>query len=244
MPYLSDDDRWDAVQRRARDADGEFLFAVRTTGVYCRPTCPGRPLRRNTEFFDTIEAARAAGYRACKRCRPDEMRETLRYAIGPCDLGQVLVCTSAAGLRAVLLGDEPSGLVRELSARFPRALLKADAEPLAETLTAVRRAIGEPAAPFTMPLDLQGGELARAVWNAIAAIPAGRTASYVEVARAIGRPRAARAVAQALASNPLAVVVPCHRVVRADGSLSGYRWGAARKQALLAREAAGQKAAA
>ncbi|HZZ36866.1 MAG TPA: methylated-DNA--[protein]-cysteine S-methyltransferase [Caulobacteraceae bacterium] len=236
MTYLSDQSRWDAVQRRERAADGAFVFAVKTTGVYCRPTCAGRPLRANVAFFDTPEAARAAGFRACKRCRPDEARERLRYSIAPCDLGSMLVCVSDAGLRAVLLGDDPAALRRDLEARFPKALI-AEARLDAE-VAAVRSVIASPGAPLNLPLDVRGGELAQAVWTALMAIPAGETASYADLARAIGRPRAARAVAQACAANPLPVVVPCHRVVRADGSLSGYRWGVARKQALIAREAA------
>src|SRR5438034_11229129 len=104
MTTFADDARWDAVQRRDRIADGEFVFAVRTTGVYCRPTCPGRPLRANVAFFATTDAARAAGFRACKRCRPDEIREQLRFATAAGDLGQILVCVSDNGLRAVLLG--------------------------------------------------------------------------------------------------------------------------------------------
>ncbi len=212
------------------------MFAVRTTGVYCRPTCPGRPLRANVTFFETTEGARAAGFRACKRCRPDEAREALRYAIGPCDLGLVLVCASDSGLRAVLLGDDAAALRRELEGRFPKALIRESG--LAAELAAVTQAIASPGARLDLMLDVQGGDLAKAVWAALMAIPAGATMSYTQVAGAIGRPRAARAVAQACAANPLAVVVPCHRVVRADGGLSGYRWGADRKRALIAREAA------
>jgi AraC family transcriptional regulator of adaptative response/methylated-DNA-[protein]-cysteine methyltransferase len=235
MTYLTDDARWSAVQRRDRTADGAFVFAVKTTGVYCRPTCPGRPLRANASFFDAPEAARAAGFRACKRCRPEEARETLRFAVAPCELGQVLVCVSDAGLRAVLLGDDPAVLRRDLEARFSTALIRETA--LEAELAAVRCAITAPGGRFGLPLDVRGGNLAQAVWAALRAIPLGQTRSYAEIAQAIGRPRAARVVAQACAANPLAVVVPCHRVVRADGGLSGYRWGPERKRALIAREA-------
>jgi AraC family transcriptional regulator of adaptative response/methylated-DNA-[protein]-cysteine methyltransferase len=237
-PFESDDARWAAVQRRDRNADGAFVFAVTTTGVYCRPDCSGRPLRRNVRFFDTIPAARAAGFRACKRCRPDEARETLTWDAGPCDLGVVLVATSDRGLSAVLLGEDSDSLARDLAARFRGARLRREPEVVAEALAAVLARLEDPAAPFDLPLDPRGGDLAQAVWRALIEIPLGTTASYADVARAIGRPAAARAVAQACAANPLAVVVPCHRVVRSDGALAGYRGGLPRKQALLALEAA------
>ena len=236
--YDTDDARWDAVQRRDRQADGAFVFAVVTTGVYCRPECSGRPLRRNVRFFDGVEAARAAGFRACKRCRPDEARETLIWDVQPCDLGQVLAAVTEKGLAAVLLGDHAPSLARDLTARFPKARLVRDEAGLAGTMAAVQARLADPAAPFEIALDLRGGPLAQAVWAALRAIPAGETTSYGDLARAIGRPSAARAVAQACAANPLAVVTPCHRVVRAGGAISGYRWGVERKRALLDREAA------
>jgi len=236
-PYLTDDDRWEAVQRRDRAAEGAFLIAVKTTGVYCLPSCQGRPLRRNVEFFEGAPAARAAGYRPCKHCRPDEPRETLTWATAPTSLGLALVAMSGRGVRAILLGDDEAALAADLAARFRQARLAHDPAAIAQALAAVANAVDTGAA-LTLPLDAQGSDLAQAVWAQLRVIPAGRTASYAEVARAIGRPRAARAVAQACAANPLAVVVPCHRVVRSDGALSGYRWGAARKRALLAREAA------
>ncbi len=231
--YADDDARWAAVQRRDRAAEGAFLIAVKTTGVYCLPSCQGRPLRKNVEFFGGAEAARAAGYRACKHCRPDTPREVLTWAHTETGLGRVLVAASPAGVRAILPGEE----VTSLAGRFPKARLVADAAGLSATLEAVRASIDD-GAGFDLPLDAAGGELAQAVWAALRAIPEGETRSYADVARAIGRPRAARAVAQACAANPLAVVVPCHRVVRSDGALSGYRWGPERKAALLAREAA------
>jgi len=236
-PYVTDDARWDAVQRRDRQADGVFYFAVATTGVYCRPDCSGRPLRRNVRFFDTAEAAREAGFRPCKRCRPDAARETLTWDVQACDLGQVLAAITDKGLAAVLLGDHAPSLERDLKARFPKARLVRDADALAPAMAAVRARLADPAAPFDIALDPRGGPLAQAVWAALRAIPAGTTTSYGELARAIGRPGAARAVAQACAANPLAVVTPCHRVVRAGGAISGYRWGVERKRALLAQEA-------
>lgn len=237
-PYATDDARWAAVQRRDRQADGAFVFAVTTTGVYCRPDCPGRPLRRNVRFFEGQAAAREAGFRPCKRCRPDEARETLTWDVQPCALGQVLAAVTDKGLAAVLLGDHAPSLERDLATRFPKARLVRDAVALAPTMTAVSARLADPAAALDIPLDPRGGPLAQAVWTALRAIPAGTTTSYGALARAIGRPGAARAVAQACAANPLAVVTPCHRVVRAGGEISGYRWGVERKRALRAREAA------
>jgi AraC family transcriptional regulator, regulatory protein of adaptative response / methylated-DNA-[protein]-cysteine methyltransferase len=236
--YETDDARWEAVQRRDRKADGAFVFAVTTSGVYCRPDCSGRPLRRNVRFYDSRQAAQAAGFRACKRCRPDEARETLAWGVQPCDLGMVLAAVTDKGLALVLLGDHAPSLERDLAARFPKARLVRDAAALAPAMAAVQARLADPAAPFEIALDPRGGPLAQAVWAALRAIPAGETTSYGELARAIGRPGAARAVAQACAANPLAVITPCHRVVRADGGISGYRWGVERKRALLAQEAA------
>ncbi|ATQ44308.1 methylated-DNA--[protein]-cysteine S-methyltransferase [Caulobacter mirabilis] len=238
MAYDTDDARWTAVVTRDQDADGEFLFAVTTTGVYCRPGCSGRPLRRNVRFYDTARAARADGFRACKRCRPDEARETLRWTTVATDLGAALVAASDAGLRAITLGDDAAALRADLSARFPKARLVQDAGGLGDLAAKVRALIADPTAGAELPLDDRGTELQRAVWKALRAIPPGRTASYAEVARAIGRPEAVRAVAQACGANPLAVLTPCHRVVRSDGGLSGYRWGVERKRALLVREGA------
>ena len=232
----TDDARWEAMRRRDRDLDGAFFIAVRTTGVYCLASCAGRPLRKNVEFHDTRESARAAGFRACLRCKPDQPRETLRWATVPTSLGLVLVARSEAGLRLVTLGDDADTLVRDLERRFRQARLTPDPEGLGADLKAVAARIDHPDGKLDLSLDAQGTELQKAVWAALRAIPAGTTASYVEVARTIGRPTAARAVAQACGANPLAVITPCHRVVRADGGLSGYRWGVARKAALLARE--------
>jgi len=234
----TDDARWEAMRRRDRDLDGAFFIAVRTTGVYCLASCAGRPLRQNVEFHDTQASARAAGFRPCLRCKPDQPRETLRYATVPTSLGLALVARSNAGLRLVTLGDDEDTLVRDLERRFRAARLTPDAEGLAADLEAVAQRINQPDAPLALPLDAQGTDLQKAVWAALRAIPTGTTASYAEVARTIGRPTAARAVAQACGANPLAVITPCHRVVRADGGLSGYRWGVERKRALLSAEAA------
>jgi AraC family transcriptional regulator of adaptative response/methylated-DNA-[protein]-cysteine methyltransferase len=233
--YDTDDARWAALQARDPSAEGRFLAVVKTTGVYCRPTCSGRPLRGNVSFVETAEQARAAGYRACKRCKPDEPRETVRFATARTELGVVLAATTDKGLCAVTLGDDPTELAADLARRFPKAIRIEDAEALAGALDEVKAILAGKRG--SLPLDERGTDLQRGVWAALREIPAGRTVSYADVARSIGRPTAMRAVAQACGANPIAVITPCHRVVRADGGLTGYRWGVERKAALLAREA-------
>ena len=236
--YPDDDARWNAMRAKDRAAEGAFYIGVRTTGVYCVASCGGRPLRKNVAFYATREDARAAGLRACLRCKPDINRETLRWAVGETSLGLALVARSDTGLRLVTLGDDAEALRLDLEKRFKHARIIPDAEGLAGDLKAVAALVDHPESRVDLPLDDQGTELQKAVWSALRAIPAGETASYADIARAIGRPSAFRAVAQACGANPLAVVTPCHRVVRSDGGLSGYRWGVERKRALLAREAA------
>jgi AraC family transcriptional regulator of adaptative response/methylated-DNA-[protein]-cysteine methyltransferase len=235
--YDTDDKRWAAGRARDRKADGHFYTAVRTTGVYCLPSCSGRPKRQNVEYHQTAESARAAGFRPCKRCRPDEL-ELLRYASAPTELGLVTAAVSGKGLKAVVFAENPAEALADLERRFPRARFSEDQTGLAPVLAEISGLVVRPSASTRLKLDAHGTELQEKVWAALRDIPAGRTASYAEVARAIGRPEAVRAVAQACGANPLAVVTPCHRVVRSDGSLSGYRWGVDRKRALLAREAA------
>jgi AraC family transcriptional regulator of adaptative response/methylated-DNA-[protein]-cysteine methyltransferase len=343
-----DEERWEAVLRRDPAFDGKFLFAVRTTGVYCRPSCASRAAKReNVSFYATAEAAQRAGYRACKRCRPDRLGapdpkveavrraceriaaaeeapslkdlaaragmspfhfhrvfkkitgvtpkayaaqmqarraaeglrtagtvteaiydagfnsssrfyETsaarlgmtptalrrggqgalIRFAVGETSLGAVLVAATEKGVCAIMLGDDPDRLARELQDRFPRAEL-VGGDPGFERMVA--EAVGLVEAPregLDLPLDIRGTAFQERVWQALRAIPPGKTATYAEIARAVGRPKAARAVAQACAANVLAIAIPCHRVVRADGDLSGYRWGVERKRELLDREAA------
>jgi len=347
-----DDVRWQAVQRRDAGADGSFWYSVATTGVYCRPTCRSRlPLRRNVAFHSSTEAAERAGFRPCRRCRPDQaavpdetgrliaaacasldqaiddglptptlaalaaaagrspfhfqrmfkrrigltpaqyaaarrgetLREGLesgasvtdsiydagygsssryyetadavlgmtatewrrlgagtviRFAVGQSSLGVILVAATAKGVCAIQLGDDPQALVERLQDRFSAATL-IGADPDFEAVIA--RIVGyveRPLGGLDLALDLDGTLFQRRVWQALRAIPAGDRVSYAEIARRIGMPTASRAVAQACGANPLAVAIPCHRVVRSDGSLSGYRWGVERKQALLDREAA------
>ncbi len=340
------DPRWAALQARDARADGSFFYSVRTTGVYCRPSCGARQARaENVAFHATAAAAERAGFRPCKRCRPDqislaqqhavmvtaacraiEQAETtpaleqlaqpsglspshfhrvfkavtgvtpkqyamayrsarvrkelarsatvteaifdagyhassrfyeqanqvlgmtpsnyraggadsaIRFAIGECSLGAILVAQSERGVCAILLGDEPDALARDLQDRFPRALLVGD-DPGYERLVAqVIGFVDAPEVGLDLPLDVRGTAFQQRVWQALREIPVGRTASYGEIAQRIGQPDAARAVARACASNTLAVAIPCHRVVRNDGNLSGYRWGVERKRALLERE--------
>ena len=343
----SADPRWAAVVARDAAADGAFVYSVRTTGVYCRPSCASRRARpENVRFHATGEAAAAAGFRPCRRCRPDRpslaeenaalvtaacrtieaadrpptlealaaaaglspfhfhrlfrsvtgvtprayarehrarrMRSALdaertvtraiyeagyasngrfyadsrgvlgmtptdfraggpdveiRFAIGECSLGSILVARSAQGVCAILLGDDPDALVRQLQARFPRAeLVGGDAE-FERMVAVVVGFVERPGLGLDLPLDVRGTAFQQRVWQALRRIPAGRTMSYAEIARYIGAPRSVRAVAHACATNLLAVAIPCHRVVRSDGGLAGYRWGVERKRALLAREA-------
>jgi AraC family transcriptional regulator of adaptative response/methylated-DNA-[protein]-cysteine methyltransferase len=350
--FSTDEERWAAVTRRDRSADGAFYFSVRTTGVYCRPSCAARRARReNVRFHATAREAEAAGFRACRRCRPDrpapaaphsaavaracrvietaEEHPTLealarsagmsrfhfhrvfkattgitprayaaahraqrarkeltrshtvteaiygagfnssgrfyatateelgmtptnfrsggqgtaiRFAVGACSLGSILVATTDKGVCAIVLGDDPAALVRELQDRFPKARLIGGDKGFAELVAKVVGFVETPARGLDLPLDVRGTAFQRRVWHALRKIPAGSTASYTEIARRIGAPTSVRAVAQACASNAIAVAIPCHRVVRTDGGLAGYRWGVKRKRALLVREAAGASA--
>ncbi|TMH19129.1 MAG: bifunctional DNA-binding transcriptional regulator/O6-methylguanine-DNA methyltransferase Ada [Betaproteobacteria bacterium] len=346
-PFAADAERWAAVQRRDGDADGAFYYSVRTTGVYCRPSCAARLARReNVRFHASCEEAEAAGFRPCKRCRPNEaalavrraaavakacrlietaeempnldalagsarmsrfhfhrvfrtvtgvtpkayaaahrarrVREALpqsstvteaiygagfnssgrfyakseqvlgmtptrfrsggsgaaiRFAVGECSLGSILVAATDKGVCAILLGDKPEALVRELEDRFPKATLIGGDEAFEQWVAKVVGFVEAPALGLDLPLDVRGTAFQQRVWQALRKIPAGATVTYSEIAQRIGAPKAVRAVGQACASNAIAVAIPCHRVVRNDGSLSGYRWGVERKRALLDREA-------
>jgi AraC family transcriptional regulator of adaptative response/methylated-DNA-[protein]-cysteine methyltransferase len=163
--------------------------------------------------------------------------DTVRFATGRCWLGAILVACTDRGACAILLGDEPDTLIGDLRKRFPDTELVPDGADAGGMLTRVVRLIDAPAGRAEFALDLRGTPFEQRVWRALMEIPAGTTASYGDVARRIGEPAMAREVAEACAANPLAVAVPCHRVVRVDGSISGYRWGVRRKRALLRREA-------
>jgi AraC family transcriptional regulator of adaptative response/methylated-DNA-[protein]-cysteine methyltransferase len=165
-------------------------------------------------------------------------RAEIRFAVGECSLGSILVATSARGVCAILLGDDPEALVRDLQDRFPRATLVGGDDRFEQTVARVVGFVESPALGLDLPLDIRGTAFQERVWQALRAVPPGKTVSYSELASRIGAPRSVRAVAQACAANALAVAIPCHRVVRRDGAPSGYRWGVDRKRALLAKEGA------
>lgn len=244
------DPRWRCIAGHERTAPAAFFYSVSTTGIYCRAGCPARtPRPENVAFHDTPADAQRLGLRPCKRCKPDvdavspaappapaSNDETLRYAIGRGALATVLVACGTRGVAAILLGDDRTALERELAARFPGILRVDAADELGDVLAKTLAFVEAPAGVFDVALDPRGTPFQRSVWAALQDVPAGSTASYADIARRIGRPTAARAVAQACGANPLAVAIPCHRIVRADGNVSGYRWGVKRKRELLARE--------
>lgn len=347
-PSVADDPRWARIVARDKTADGQFWYSVSTTGVYCRPSCPSRTANpENVQLHDSLESAKATGFRSCKRCNPDGVSvrsqnaalvakacqmiaqseeplsltelaeavdlsasyfhrmfkavtgvtpkdyaaahratkvrhglasgstvteaiygagfnssgrfyenstdilgmtpshyraggadEEIKFAVGQASLGTILVASTEKGVAAILLGDDPNELVHDLQDRFPKAhLVGADREY--EALVA--QVVGFVEAPrigLDLPLDVRGTAFEQRVWKALQEIPAGTTVSYADVARRIGAPQSIRAVARACAANKLAVAIPCHRVVRSDGSPSGYAWGVDRKCALIDREAA------
>jgi len=343
------DPRWAALVARDRAADGRFYYSVRTTGVYCRPSCGARlPKPENVTFHASREEAERAGFRPCKRCRPDQaspaevqaaavtracrlieaaeqaprlaelaaavgmspyhfhrlfkrltgltpsaygraqrerrVREALgrvdtvtqaifdagygsnarfyeradavlgmtpkrfraggtdteiRFALGECSLGSILVAQSERGICAILLGDGPDALLRDLQDRFPRSRLIGGDGEFEQLVATVVGFVETPRIGLDLPLDIRGTAFQQRVWQALRQIPPGTTATYTEIAARLGCPKAVRAVASACAANALAVAIPCHRVVRTDGSLSGYRWGVERKRALLEKEARG-----
>ena len=353
--YASDDERWAAVQRRDGAADGAFYYSVRTTGVYCRPSCGARAaLRANVAFHASCADAERAGFRACLRCKPalpalaerqaqavaracrlidaaadgadaapdlDTLAQAagmsrfhfhrvfkahtgitpkayaaarrtarvqaglaqggsvtdalyaagyssstrfyagsdaalgmtpssfraggsgaeIKFAVGACSLGAILVAATAKGICAILIGDDPALLVRDLQDRFPKAELRGAEPDFERTVAQVVGLVEAPRLGLDLPLDVRGTAFQQRVWAALRAIPAGETVSYTELAQRIGSPAAVRAVAGACAANPVAVAIPCHRVVRNDGGLSGYRWGSERKAALIQREKDGAR---
>lgn len=345
--YASEEERWDAILRRDKAADGAFCYGVRTTGVYCRPSCPSRHARReNVGFYDSGAQAEQAGFRACKRCKPDQeslalqhakavaqacrliessetlpalaelasvaglsryyfhhvfksitgvtpreyavahragrvrdelqrsdsvtdalygagfgssgrfyekssqllgmkprdyqrggQRALIRFGVGQCALGAILVAATEQGVCSILLGNDPDELVRDLQDRFPNAELTGGDAAFEAWMAQVIGFVDDPTLGLALPLDIRGTAFQQRVWQALRDIPPGSTASYTDIAQRIGSPKAVRAVAQACAANALAVAIPCHRVVRNDGALSGYRWGVERKRALLELEA-------
>jgi AraC family transcriptional regulator of adaptative response/methylated-DNA-[protein]-cysteine methyltransferase len=165
----------------------------------------------------------------------------IRFAIGECSLGSILVAATERGVCAILLGDDPEALAHDLERRFPRGRLIGGDAAFEQLVAQVVGQVERPERNAGLPLDIRGTAFQQRVWKALSQIPAGTTASYTQIARKIRAPRAVRAVAQACAANPLAVAIPCHRVVRTDGDLSGYRWGIERKRALLDREAGARR---
>ena len=165
-------------------------------------------------------------------------RSVIRFAVGECSLGAILVAATDIGVCAILLGDDADILVRDLQDRFPRANFIGGEGEFEQMVAQAVGFVEAPALGLDLPLDVRGTVFQQRVWQALREIPAGATASYTEIAARIGSPKAVRAVAQACAANAIAVAIPCHRVVRRDGALSGYRWGVERKRALLLREAA------
>lgn len=347
-PYLTDQERWEAVIRRDKNAAGAFIYSVKTTGVYCRPSCPARLARReNVAFHLKPKDAERAGFRACQRCKPNDpsaqgeqaaivaracrlivdaeeplaldalaeavgmspshfhrvfksmtgltpkayatahrakrMHEelsrrgtvtsaiynsgfnsngrfyaesnkrlgmkpmefksggegaTIRFAVGECSLGSILVAASHLGICSIAIGDDPNALVRELQDRFSHAELIGGDRQFERMVARVVAFVENPSAGLDLPLHVQGTAFQQRVWKALCEIPCGTTRTYSEVARKLGLPNATRAVAGACAANTLAVAIPCHRVVRTNGSLSGYRWGVERKEKLLHVEGA------
>lgn len=346
IPPRTADKYWRATLDRDRRADGDFVLAVRSTHIYCRPSCPARrPLRRNVTFFRTREEAERQGYRPCLRCRPNEVaaasalvaraakylvkndEESLRllriakdlnttpatlrrafrqvtglaprqlaealrikrfksllrsgtnitdalyetgygsssrvyersntqlgmtpatyqkggkgmkleYTIAASPVGKVLVAATERGVSAVYLGDAERKLLAELREEYPHAEISPAAGATRSWVREIVQRIEGKPAQEELPLDLQATAFQRRVWQELQKIPRGTTKTYSQVARALGRPKAVRAVARACATNPVSVVVPCHRVVRENGSLAGYRWGLTRKERLLATERA------
>ena len=188
----------------------------------------------NGRFYETSDAVLGmtpSNYRA------GGANTEIRFAIGECSLGSILVARSARGICAILLGDDPGALARDLQDRFAHANLIGGDKGFEKLVAKVVGFVEAPALGLDLPLDVRGTAFQQRVWQALRKIPAGSTASYTEIAKRIGSPKSVRAVAQACAANVLAVAIPCHRVVRNDGALSGYRWGVERKRALLQREA-------
>jgi AraC family transcriptional regulator of adaptative response/methylated-DNA-[protein]-cysteine methyltransferase len=168
---------------------------------------------------------------------PPMANTEIRFTLGECSLGSILVASSNRGVCAIFLGDDPDALVSDLQSRFPKASLIDSDNEFEELMAKAVALVEAQTLGLDLPLDIRGTAFQQRVWQALREIPAGSTASYSEIAQRIGAPKSVRAVAQACAANPLAVAIPCHRVVRNDGALSGYRWGIERKRALLEREA-------
>ena len=215
------------AHRRARLQDELMEDQTVTEAIY------GSGYHSSARFYATAKDTFGMTPSAYRAGAP---RETIRFAIGHSSLGAVLVAASAKGVCAISLGDEPEELLRNLQDRFPKATLIGGDATFERYVAAAVGMVERPCSRFDLPLDMRGTAFQQRVWAALRKIPAGKTASYAEIARRIGAPKAMRAVAQACAANPVSVAVPCHRVVRSDGGLSGYYWGVERKRELLERE--------
>src|SRR5438105_2046423 len=226
MSHASEIRQWEAVMSRDPNQDGRFVFAVSSTGVYCRPSCPSRrPRRENVTFFRKPDEAERAGYRACLRCRP-------RAISGNAQMEMVkAVC-------AIQFAVSDEELDQGLKHEFPFAIRRRDDSGMREWKEDLLRHMRGQKLNASLPLDIQATAFQRRVWTYLQSIPFGSTKSYSQVAKAIGQPTATRAVARACATNQVAVAIPCHRVVREDGGMGGYRWGIDRKKALLEMERA------
>lgn len=241
--FITTDRRWDAIVANNPQADGACFYAVKTTGIYCRPTCKSRMSKpSNVQFFSTIAESEAAGFRPCKRCQPNNeyksgaKNQQIRFAVENTNLGWVIVAATEIGICAIALGDNPEELANEIQRQFPQAEFCDDDLIFQQWVADVVSTIEIPKRSLNLPLDIQGTAFQQQVWQVLRAIPVGSTLSYQQVATQIGKPKAVRAVASACAANKIAIAIPCHRVVGSNGSLSGYRWGVERKQALLELE--------
>ena len=257
---LEESDPTPTLDQLAREVELSAFYMQRVfkdvTGVtpraYATAHRASRMQREVTRQTTVTEAVYAAGYSSSARFYETASRrlgmtatsyrtggpgETIRFAVGECSLGSILVASTAVGVCAILLGDDPTELTHDLERRFPHAQLVGADRDFERTVALVVGLVERPGRAAALPLDVRGTAFQERVWQALAAIPAGETRTYSDIAEALGAPRAVRAVAGACAANRLAVAIPCHRVVRVDGSLSGYRWGIERKRALLDREA-------
>lgn len=214
--------------------EGLPIGAVKTTGIYCRSHCSARPKPENVSFFASAKEARAAGYRACKRCKPDDVPPLIRWQVKETSLGAMLVAATEKGI-CRLSFDEGEG---DLRALFPNASLAPPDAQAARWFDAAAQATEDPARMPDLALDVAGTAFQHAIWAELRRIPPGETRTYAELAAAIGKPNAIRAAGTANGANRVAVLIPCHRVIGTDGTLRGYAYGLERKRALLSREGA------
>ncbi|WP_197745065.1 methylated-DNA--[protein]-cysteine S-methyltransferase [Candidatus Nitrosacidococcus tergens] len=244
---ITQDPRWFSLTIRDSNADGSFVYSVKTTKVYCLPSCPS-PISspENVSFYRNYKEAERAGFRPCKRCNPRDYLLSNKnrvvkivFGVQKSSLGWVLAAqrTGKKGVCAVLFGETQDKLIVDLQTYFPAAQLVNNAAVFDEVFKKIIASIEDPTVQLNIPLDIQGTEFQQRVWHTLCHIPLGETWSYTKVATHLGLPaKSARAVAGACAANKIAIAIPCHRVVRSNGNLSGYRWGIDRKRTLLHQE--------